>query len=99
MSDRLTAAITEMVAAIREDLRDAVRPAVDIPDRLLSVEQAREAMGGIARSTLYEELASGRLRSLRVGRRRLIPASAVAELASGNGMHKRAPAQANASKG
>lgn len=33
----------------------------------------------LGRSTLYEELRSGRLRSVRVGRVRLIPAAAIAD--------------------
>jgi excisionase family DNA binding protein len=34
---------------------------------------------GLSRSTIYEEMASGRLRSVKVGRRRLIPEVALAE--------------------
>ncbi len=34
---------------------------------------------GIGRSKIYEELASGRLRSVRVGRRRLVPEQAIAD--------------------
>ncbi|MEK6438192.1 helix-turn-helix domain-containing protein [Pseudonocardia sp. T1-2H] len=37
------------------------------------------ALLSLGRSTLYEELRSGRLRSVRVGRVRLIPASAIAD--------------------
>lgn len=33
----------------------------------------------LSRSVLYEELRSGRLRSVRVGRTRLVPASAIVE--------------------
>ena len=33
----------------------------------------------LSRSVIYEQLRSGRLRSVRVGRTRLIPASAIAE--------------------
>jgi excisionase family DNA binding protein len=32
---------------------------------------------GLSRSTVYEEMSSGRLRSVKVGRRRLIPESAL----------------------
>ncbi len=48
------------------------------PDRLLSVDEAARALG-VGRSALYGELAAGRLRSLKVGRRRLIPSGAIAE--------------------
>jgi excisionase family DNA binding protein len=50
--------------------------------RLLSViETAREL--GISRSLVYELLASGALRSARIGRRRLIPREAVEEFIAG----------------
>jgi hypothetical protein len=76
---RLEAALAELAAAIREELRAERRPSVDAPDHLLTIEQARQAMGGIARSTLYAELVAGRVRSVKVGRRRLVPASAITE--------------------
>ena len=37
------------------------------------------AILSLSRSVIYEQLRSGRLRSVHVGRRRLIPASAIAE--------------------
>ena len=50
--------------------------------RLLSViETAREL--GISRSVVYELLASGALRSAKIGRRRLIPREAVEEFIAG----------------
>ncbi|MDJ0346338.1 helix-turn-helix domain-containing protein [Streptomyces sp. H10-C2] len=57
-------------------------------DRLLSVEQVAEPLGttarlhrvevvarilGVARSTVYEEIRLGRLRTVQIGRRRLVP--------------------------
>ena len=49
---------------------------------LLSViETAREL--GISRSVVYELLASGALRSAKIGRRRLIPREAVEEFIAG----------------
>lgn len=47
-------------------------------DPLLNVDQAREYLGGIGRSLLFELLRSGELRSVRIGRRRMIPASELA---------------------
>lgn len=75
MSARLDAALAELAAAIREEVAGAGRPAG--PERLLSVAEAADALG-IGRTRCYAELSSGRLRSLRVGRRRLVPASALA---------------------
>lgn len=69
------------VAALRAEIALEVRPgsppAVS-PDRLLSVAEVASALG-IGRSALYSEIAAGRLRTIRVGRRRLVPASAIAE--------------------
>lgn len=66
-------ALLDAVATVR-----ASESAPAGPDRLLSVEEASRALG-VGRSALYNELASGRLRSIKVGRRRLIPSGAIAE--------------------
>jgi excisionase family DNA binding protein len=77
MSDRLAVALAELVEALRDEVRaDAVSP--DAPDRLLSVDEAA-ALLGIGRSMLYDLIAAQRIRSLRVGRRRLIPSGAIAD--------------------
>jgi excisionase family DNA binding protein len=76
-SERLESAIHELVAALLDELRGEAAGS-GIPDRLLSVDEAAQALS-IGRSRLYDELESGRLRSLRVGRRRLVPASAIGE--------------------
>jgi len=44
--------------------------------RLNSVKDARARLQ-LGRSTIYEEMGRGRLRSVKVGRRRLIPESAL----------------------
>lgn len=54
----------------------ATRP--DDPERLLSVDEAAGLLD-LARSTFYGLVADGSVRSLRVGSRRLIPASAITE--------------------
>ena len=46
---------------------------------LLSVHQARQSLGGISRGTLYALINEKKLRSVRIGTRRLIPADAIAE--------------------
>jgi excisionase family DNA binding protein len=76
MSDRLVAAVTELVAALREELRAEATAAAVGPDRLLGIPDVAIALG-VTRSTVYQELAAGRLRSLKVGRRRLVPSSAI----------------------
>lgn len=75
MTDRLDRALLELAAALREELGAAAR---STPDRLLDIPSAATALG-IGRTRLYAELDSGRIRSVRVGRRRLIPALAIAE--------------------
>ncbi|MGX1502717.1 UNVERIFIED_CONTAM: excisionase family DNA binding protein [Streptomyces graminofaciens] len=48
-------------------------PAASTPQRRLHrVEAAAEALG-VKRSTAYDEIRLGRLRTVRIGRRRLIP--------------------------
>jgi len=54
----------------------------DAPERLYSVTEAA-ALTGLGRSSLYQALGSGRIRSIVVGRRRLVPSGAIAELAAG----------------
>ena len=51
-------------------------PPKDVPDRLLGVGEAA-ALLGLGRSSTYAEIQGGRLRSLKVGRRRLVPSSAI----------------------
>ena len=73
---RLDAALAELAAAIRDEIADATHPAA--PDRLHDLATAADLLG-IGRTALYGELQAGRIRSLKVGRRRLVPASAIAE--------------------
>jgi excisionase family DNA binding protein len=82
MSDRLTTAVTELVAALRDEIATQRRPSEREPDRLLSIEQAARALG-IGRTALYSEIGAGHIRSVKVGRRRLVPSSAITEVAAG----------------
>lgn len=84
MSDRLAAAIAELVAALREDIAAETKPTGREIERLLSVDQAARALG-IGRTVLYSEIGAGRVRSVKLGRRRLVPSSAIAEVADGPG--------------
>lgn len=79
MSDRLAAALAELAEAIREEVRaELSAPGADAPDRLLSIDEAAATLG-LGRTALYGELQAGRLRSIAVGRRRLVPAGAIRE--------------------
>lgn len=49
---------------------------------LLSIPDAREALGRLGRTKTYELIASGELRTVKIGRRRFVPASAVDEYVS-----------------
>jgi excisionase family DNA binding protein len=49
---------------------------------LYGVPEAAE-LTGIGRSKLYEELAAGRIRSVKIGSRRLIPKEALTEFVEG----------------
>jgi excisionase family DNA binding protein len=77
MTDRLTAALAELVEALREEVRTEADAHPPAPDRLLSVDEAAAALN-LGRSALYGEVAAGRLRTVKVGRRRLVPAASIA---------------------
>ena len=82
MSDRSAAlvAAADALSAAADALR-AVAQAGEPdggPDRLLSVDEAADMLG-IGRSRLYDEIAAQRIRSIRVGRRRLLASGAIAE--------------------
>jgi excisionase family DNA binding protein len=81
VSDRLRAAVMELVEALRDEIGVEARPSEREPDRLLSIDQAARALG-IGRTALYSEIGAGRVRSIKVGRRRLVPSSAISEFAS-----------------
>lgn len=81
MSDRVEAAVRALVDALRDELHPAAVP--DGPDPLLTMEQTRAALGGIARSTLYVEIDAGRLRTILIGRRRFCTASGIADYIAG----------------
>jgi len=73
---QVRAAVAALAEALIAALRAEAAQATAGPDRLLSIDQAAEALG-IGRSRLYDELAAGRLRSVKLGRRRLVPSSAI----------------------
>ena len=50
--------------------------------RLLSIKQAAYQLG-LGRTSIYELLAAGKLKSLKIGRRRCIPREAIDEFIAG----------------
>jgi excisionase family DNA binding protein len=73
---RLEAALAMLAEAIRAEVAVQAAAQQGAPDRLLSVDEAAEHLG-ISRSLAYQLIAKGQLHTLKVGRRRLIPSSAV----------------------
>jgi excisionase family DNA binding protein len=73
-TDALAAAILAVVRA------EAVSKGA-APEKLLSIDEAA-VLAGVGRTTIYAAIGAGRLRSTKVGRRRLVPVSAIAELAA-----------------
>lgn len=80
---RLEAALEALAAAIREEI--AAAATAPGPDRLLSIDEAA-AMLGIGRTALYGELQAGTVRSVKVGRRRLVSAAAIGEYIAAIGL-------------
>jgi len=78
VEDRVRAAVEALADALIAALRAEAAQATAGPDRLLSIDEAAEALG-IGRSRLYDEIGAGRLRSVKLGRRRLVPSSAIRE--------------------
>lgn len=77
---RIRAAVAELSEALIAAVQDSGHTGE--PERLLSVDEAAH-LAGIGRTRLYAEIGAGRIRSVTSGRRRLVPASAIAELAAG----------------
>jgi excisionase family DNA binding protein len=77
---RVRQAVDALAAALLDAIREA-QPVAEGPERLFSVAAAA-AVTGLGRSSVYELIGRGELRTLKVGRRRLVPASAIAELAA-----------------
>ena len=75
--DRIELAVSELVDALRAEIASSAAHEPE-PDRLLPIPDAADALG-IGRSMLYEEIARGRIRTVKVGRRRLVPSGAVRE--------------------
>jgi excisionase family DNA binding protein len=48
-------------------------------ERLSSIEDVRQRLGGVGRSQVNWLITTGELRSVKIGRRRLVPESAILE--------------------
>jgi excisionase family DNA binding protein len=81
-TDRIDAAVRELVEALREEVQAEVRARTAAPPRLLSIAEAAAACG-LSRSTFYGLIGKGEVRSISIGRRRLIPESALREFMDG----------------
>lgn len=73
----IRAATEALVAALLAAVRDEAATREAAPDRLLGIPEAA-AMLSLGRSAVYDQIAAGRLHSVKVGRRRLVPAGAIA---------------------
>ena len=82
MSDRLALALTELVDALRAEVRaDAATQVPAGPVELYS--PARFAtLAGLGRSTVYLAIADGSVRSVKVRGRRVIPSTELGRLAA-----------------
>ncbi len=80
---RLAAPLGDLVAALVAIVIERVAPpAIDPVERLLSVSAAAQHLG-VSRTTTYQLIGSGELRSLKVRGRRLVPTSAIIDVAEG----------------
>lgn len=79
MSDRLEAAIRELASALLDELRPDAETS-GRPVELVSIEEAARRCS-IGRTSMYRLVARGEVRSLKIGRRRLIAADAIAQFA------------------
>ena len=77
----IRAATVALAAAILAAVRAEAASNDAGPEQLLSIDRAA-VLAGVGRTSIYAAIGAGRLRSVKVGRRRLVPASAIAELAA-----------------
>jgi excisionase family DNA binding protein len=70
--------MAELIEAMAEAVRTEAASGPATPDRLYSVDEAASHLG-IRRSLLYDLIGRGDLRTIVVGRRRLVPAASLSE--------------------
>lgn len=74
-------AIEAATVALQSALRDLVAAVTDEavgPERLLSIDEAAERLG-VGRSIFFSLMRQGHIRTFQIGRRRVVPDSAIAE--------------------
>ena len=52
-------------------------------DKLNNIEEAQQKLGGLGRTRIFHLLQTGELRSVKIGRRRMIPDSSIAQYIDG----------------
>ena len=77
MTPRLVSAVAELAEALAEASRLEAAAVPAAPDRLYTIPETCEALGGIGRSLVYDLIGRGELASLRAGRRRLVTGAAI----------------------
>jgi excisionase family DNA binding protein len=82
--DRIRAAIGELADALREQLRSELAASRNDPPALVDVAEAARVLG-VSRTTMYASILDqpGGVRSLAIGRRRLIARSDLDAFATG----------------
>jgi excisionase family DNA binding protein len=74
--ERVRVAVEQLVAALVAAARAGAAPEADAPERLHDLRSAAARLS-VGRSFLYDEIAAGRLQTLKCGRRRLVAESAI----------------------
>jgi excisionase family DNA binding protein len=75
-----------MPATLRQEMENVAQT-----PRLLSISLAYQILG-LSRTRLYELMSSGKIRSVTIGRRRLVPIEAIDEFIAGLPTEYRRPA-------
>ncbi|WP_071288525.1 helix-turn-helix domain-containing protein [Mycolicibacterium llatzerense] len=78
-TDAVAAALAALVTALQANTATATEPA---PQQMLTVKEAAECLR-CSESLIYAQLKDGRLRGVRIGRRRLIPMSEIRRVTEG----------------
>lgn len=77
-------AVEALGSVLIEAIQSTTVPASAVGDRLYSIDETCQILG-CGRTLVYKELTAGRLRSFKVGRRRLVPESAIVAFIDADG--------------